>query len=104
MPLISSRHNLGNGLVSVEDVKDKTIITHIENINPIAMACKGLRKNPDNGWAKKKGFRLIAKIPTIVFFDKKELSNPDGTINKKEFKKYMASPEGEIYKTVEGGI
>ena len=79
-------------------------MVHAEDVSPLAMQCKQLRNAEGNGWTKDRGFRLIARIPAIAFFDKKELANPDGTINKKEMKRYLRSPEGELFRTVDKGL
>lgn len=92
------------GLATVEEVGDKFKFTHAENVEPLALHCKEMRKSEADGWSKKRGFRLIARIPAITFFDRKELTRPDGKLDKKEIKKFLQSPEGEIFKTVERGI
>lgn len=104
MPIITSRHSLPDGLVSWENKGDKFRMTHVENIAPVALSCKEMRKDPNRGFSKKRMFQHIARIPALVFFENKQLTNPDGKINKKELKKFLQSPNGEIFKTVEKGI
>ena len=104
MPIISSRHRVGNGLVSYKEAGDKFTAVHFEDIEPLALHCKELRKDPNKGFSKKRGFQLIAKIPVIALTEQKGLVNPDRTMNKKVLRKYLNSPAGEMFKTVEGGI
>lgn len=104
MPIISSRHYIGNGLRSYEEKGDKFTMVHFEDIAPLAQHCKELRKSPDKGFSKKRGFQLIAKIPVIALTEQKDLVNPDGSMNSKALRKYLNSPAGEMFKTVEGGI
>lgn len=104
MPIISSRHSAPNGLMSYSEKKDKFTLVHFEDIQPLAKHCMELRKSPNKGFTKNRGFQLIAKIPVIALTEQKDLVNPDGTMNSKGLKRYLNSPAGEMFKTVEGGI
>lgn len=110
MPIIKKQnkliktHGLKNGLVDVQYQGDKFIYTHVQNIDPIAEQCKELRKGPNNGFSDDRSYRHIADIPELVFFSHPELVDDKGRINMKELRKFLKSPSGEMYKTVENGI
>lgn len=104
MPIISTHQKMGEGLIGIKNVNDKTIYTHAYKVDDIALNCKELRKDPNNGFSKDRGFRLIARIPFAAFLEKKELTNDDGTVNVKAMKKYLKSPEGEIFRAVDKGF
>lgn len=99
MPLVRSRYQGPDGLIGIEHKKDKTVFSHVQDISPIAEQCQELRKR---GPKKGGSLRLYARIPDLVFFARKELTNPDGTVNKKELQKFLDSPDGELFKTVSG--
>ncbi len=104
MPLIKSRHAMKEGLVSVEDVGDKKIFTHAQDIMPTVASCHALRKRADKGMSQDRTMQHIARIPELVFFAHPELVEPSGRLNKKEFYKFLKTPEGELYRTSEGNI
>lgn len=109
MPIIKKNRlinssSLKNGLADVEYVGDKFIFTHVQNIDPIAEQCKELRKGDNNGFSDGHSYREVARIPDLVFFAHPELVDDKGRINMKELRKFLKTPAGEMYKTVENGI
>ncbi len=104
MPLIKSRHGMTEGLVSVENKGDKTIFTHAQDVMPTIRSCYELRKNANKGMSEDRTMQHIARIPELVFFAHPELVEPSGRLNKKEFYKFLKTPEGELYRTSEGRI
>ncbi len=92
------------GLVSIENVGDKQIFTHAQDIMPTVASCHALRKRADKGMSQDRTMQHIARIPELVFFAHPELVEPSGRLNKKEFYKFLKTPEGELYRTSEGNI
>ena len=104
MPLIRSRHMMKEGLVSIEDVGDKRIFTHAQNVLPTMASCSALRKRENKGMSQDRTMQHIARIPELVFFAHPELVEPSGRLNKKEFYKFLKTPDGACYRTSEGNI
>jgi len=104
MPLIKSRHEMPDGLVSVDYKGDSQIFTHVQNVTPTMASCSELRKRDNRGMSSDKTMQHIARIPELVFFAHPELVEPSGRLNKKEFYKFLKTPEGSLYRTSEGNI
>ncbi len=105
MPVVrSSLQHLNDGLVSIKHKGDKTIFTHAQHLDPVYKDCFELRKRENKGFSKKRTLQHIARIPALVFFAKPELMQPDGRINKKEFRKFLRSEEGAFFRTSEGNL
>ncbi len=90
--------------MSVENKGDKTIFTHAQDVMPTIRSCYELRKNANKGMSEDRTMQHIARIPELVFFAHPELVEPSGRLNKKEFYKFLKTPEGELYRTSEGRI
>lgn len=105
MPIIRSHHALETtDMPMMEYVGDKVLMTHVHDVAPVAKMCKDLRKLEGNGFSKDRSMREIARIPELVFFARPELVNPDGRINKAELRKFLRSPDGEMFRIVDKGI
>lgn len=105
MPMVRSTHQGPDGLLSLENLKGgKQLYTHIQNVDDIAQQCYEDRKDPGRGFNKGKTMQRIASIPELVFFARPELVTPDGRVNEAELRKFLNSPEGELFKTTETRI
>lgn len=104
MPLITTSHYLPEGLAGIKHEGDKTKFLHVENVEPVAQECKNLRKQDNNGFSKKKTMRQIAYIPELVFLANPQLTDKDGRINRKELRKFLRSPQGSMFRTVDKGF
>lgn len=89
------------GVHSFERKGDKLILNHYQNVDGIAEYCKLARKDESRGYAPKKAYRVIAEMPALTFYARPELHERPGKINRKELYKFLRSPEGEMFKTVE---
>lgn len=105
MPMVRSTHVGPDGLLTLEKVQGgKQRFTHIQKVDDIQRRCYEDRKDPSRGFNKSKSMQRIASIPELVFFARPELTNPDGRVNETEMRKFLNSPEGELFKTTETRI
>jgi hypothetical protein len=104
MPMVKARAGTPDGLLDIAHIGDKTVFTHVQNVDPVSKLAWEQRNSGNNGWTKDKSMRKIAEIPELVFFANPQLTNPDGRINKAELRKFLRSPQGETFRTVDKGI
>jgi hypothetical protein len=108
MPIIRAKRGLvpvgGHGLVDVQLKGDKFHFLHAQDVEPVAAACKELRKDSNKGFSKDRTMQRIASIPELVWFAHPEFIGDHGQVNLKELRKFLKSPEGEMYVTAAGNI
>lgn len=105
MPIIRSTHQGPDRMTTTELLSaTKRQYTHIERVDALALQCKELRKDPKKGMTAGGTMQLVARIPELAFFSRPHLCDPDGRINRKELKKFLESPEGEMFKATEARI
>ena len=92
-------HDGDVGILNMQDVEDKTLITHIQQVDDILVEAQHIRENSDNGFTKGRGMRQIGHIPAI-FFE----SHPEWKKNPNLILRWLKSPEGAPYRTVTKGI
>lgn len=83
---------------------EKFKFLHTQNIDPILKEAQRLRQAENNGFSDDRNYRRVALIPELVWLAHPELLDEHGRINRNELKKFLNSPEGEGYKTVNRGI
>lgn len=98
MPIIRSRYQGPDGLMKVENVKDKTVFTHVQNVDGIMKQCQAIRKS---GLNRRGTNKLFARIPDLVFYAHPEFG-AHGKYNWDAIYRFLDSPDGEAFKTVSG--
>ena len=102
MPIIRSRYQGEDGLLGVEARGDKYIFNHVQRLDPIIRECAVKRKDPSRGYSSDRSLRQIASIPESVYLAHPEFVFPSGQLNRDAVYKWLDSPEGELFKTVNG--
>lgn len=104
MPMVQAAAGTPEGLAQVTYKGDKFQFLHVQNVDPTMKHAQKLRKAENNGWTDDRSMRLVAKIPELVFFANPQLVEPSGRINRAELRKFLRSPMGERFRTVDKGI
>ena len=91
-------HVPSHDLVGVEHKGDKTMFNHIQNVTDDLEFCKQMRNADGNGFSDKRMQRHIGRIPMIEYIKHPEWRDDPSLISK------WLKGEGEMYRTVKGGI
>jgi hypothetical protein len=67
----------------VHHVGDKTVITHVEDLEPLFSEVAQTRKSKNNGFSKGRTMRYLGSVPLMTLIRNPHLADP------KELKKYL---------------
>lgn len=83
-----------SGILSMRTEKDLLKIDHFQNVGPAINLAQELQKDPDKGFSKNRGFRLIGIIPEIEILLHPEIKHGKGA------KIFLKTDAGAAYRTV----
>lgn len=91
----------------VETKKDKFVINHIENIDPVLAHNYEARKDPNQGYSKDRELQKVATVPMLTWLEwtRKfpELVAGDKELREKTLRKLL-NKEFPMFKTINGQI
>lgn len=83
-----------SGILRMKTEKDLLKIDHFQNVGPVINLAQECQKDPDKGFSKDKGFRLIGIIPEIEVLRHPEIKHGNGV------KIFLKTDAGAAYRTV----
>jgi hypothetical protein len=97
--IIKAPKNSQTGLYDIKANGENLEFNHIQEITPVLERAADIRKDSNNGWTEKKGFRHIACVPTCEF-----VKHPELAYDQKALTRWLKTEYGSMFRTVDGGL